>query len=76
MIETIDETQLNELVGKVIGDVAGALSMFMAYLGDQAGVFRALDGAGQMSVGQLAEQTGLNAKYLHEWLGSVCAAGT
>ncbi|QDM39953.1 class I SAM-dependent methyltransferase [Altererythrobacter sp. TH136] len=75
MNEGIDETLLNELVGKVIGDVAGALSMFMAYLGDQAGVFKALDGAGQMSVGQLAEKTGLNAKYLHEWLGSVCGAG-
>ena len=30
MTETIDETVLNDLVGKVIGDVAGALSLFMA----------------------------------------------
>jgi SAM-dependent methyltransferase len=75
MAEAIDETRLNDLVGKVIGDVAGALSLFMAYLGDQAGVFTALDGAGQLSVEQLAAKTGLNPKYLHEWLGSVSAAG-
>ncbi len=75
MTEAIDETRLNDLIGKVIGDVAGALSLYMAYLGDQAGVFDALDGAGRLTVDELAAKTGLNAKYLHEWLGSVCAAG-
>jgi 2-polyprenyl-3-methyl-5-hydroxy-6-metoxy-1,4-benzoquinol methylase len=75
MIEAINETRLNELTGKVIGDVAGALSLFMAYLGDQAGVFAALDGAGRLSVDQLAARSGLHPKYLHEWLGSAAAAG-
>ena len=75
MTEAIDESRLNDLIGKVIGDVAGAMGLFMAYLGDQAGVFAALDGAGRLSVDQLAAKTGLNPKYLHEWLGSVAAAG-
>lgn len=75
MTETINKTVLDDLVGKVIGDVAGAMSLFMAYLGDQAGVFRALDGASRLTIDDLAERTGLNPKYLHEWLGSVCAAG-
>ena len=75
MTEAIDETRLNDLIGKVIGDVAGALSLFMAYLGDQAGVFSALDGAGKLTLADLAAKTGLNEKYLREWLGSVSAAG-
>jgi 2-polyprenyl-3-methyl-5-hydroxy-6-metoxy-1,4-benzoquinol methylase len=75
MTDAIDQTALNDLTEKVIGDVAGALSLFMAYLGDQAGVFSALDGAGRRSVGELATAVGLNPKYLREWLGSVCAAG-
>jgi len=75
MSEAINEDRLNELIGKVIGDVAGAMSLFMAYLGDQAGVFAALDGAGRLTLGELAGKTGLNEKYLREWLGSVCAAG-
>jgi ubiquinone/menaquinone biosynthesis C-methylase UbiE len=75
MIEAINETRLNELTGKVIGDVAGALSLFMAYLGDQAGVFAALDGAGRLSVDELAARSGLHPKYLHQWLGSAAAAG-
>src|SRR5690606_5476706 len=73
--DNFDETHLNELIGKVIGDVAGALSLYMAYLGDQAGVFAALDGAGRLTLDELAAKTGLNPKYLREWLGSVSAAG-
>ncbi|MBW8755134.1 MAG: methyltransferase domain-containing protein [Sphingomonadales bacterium] len=75
MAEDFDETKLNALIGKVIGDVAGAMSLFLAYIGDQAGVFAALDGAGRLTVDQLAEKAGYNRKYLHEWLGSVAAAG-
>lgn len=71
----VNMEKLEALAGKVIGDVAGALSLYMAYLGDQAGLFDAIDGGGRMTVDQIAEKTGLNPKYLHEWLGSVCAAG-
>lgn len=75
MTDQIDMQKVEELAGKVVGDVAGALSLFMAYIGDQTGVFEALDGSGRLTVVQLAEKTGLNEKYLHEWLGSVSAAG-
>lgn len=71
----VDMEKLEALAGKVIGDVAGALSLFMAYLGDQAGVFTALDEGGRMSVDELAAKTGMNPKYIHEWMGSVAAAG-
>ncbi|WP_247711438.1 class I SAM-dependent methyltransferase [Qipengyuania gelatinilytica] len=67
--------KVEELAGKVIGDVAGAMSLFMAFLGDKAGVFDKLDGQGRVSLEKAAELTGLNPKYLHQWLGSVCAAG-
>jgi 2-polyprenyl-3-methyl-5-hydroxy-6-metoxy-1,4-benzoquinol methylase len=75
MAEDFDETKLNELIGTVIGDVAGAVSLFLAYMGDQTGVFAALDGAGRLTADELAAKTGLNRKYLHQWLGSVSAAG-
>jgi SAM-dependent methyltransferase len=75
MTETIDSNRVEELAGKVVGDIAGALSVFMAYLGDQAGLFDAMDGKGPLTVDQIAEATGMNPKYLHEWLGSVSAAG-
>jgi len=74
-MEDFDETKLNDLIGKVIGDVAGALSLFLSYIGDQAGVFAALDGAGRLTADELAAKTGYNRKYVHQWLGSMSAAG-
>jgi 2-polyprenyl-3-methyl-5-hydroxy-6-metoxy-1,4-benzoquinol methylase len=47
----------------------------MAYMGDQAGVWAAMDGEGPMTLDQLATKTGLEPKYLREWLGSIAAAG-
>lgn len=74
-MDEVDGAKVEELAGKVVGDVAAALSLYMAYLGDQTGVFDAMDGEGRMTLDQIATKTGQNAKYLHEWLGSVCAAG-
>lgn len=75
MTQPLDESKLQDLIGKVIGDVAGSMSVFLAYIGDQAGLFAALDGAGEMTVDALAAKTGINRQYLNEWLGSVSAAG-
>ncbi|WP_424362764.1 methyltransferase domain-containing protein [Methylocystis parvus] len=75
MSESLDEKKLEALTGKVVVDVAGAMGVLMAYIGDQAGVYRALDEMGPATVAQLSQKTGLNAKYLHEWLGSNAAAG-
>lgn len=75
MSEQIDFAKVQTMAGKVMHDVAGAVSLMMAYLGDQAGVFAAMDGEGPMTLDQLAAKTGLEPKYLREWLGSVAAAG-
>ncbi len=75
MSETIDFDKVHEMAGKVMHDVAGAVSLMMAYMGDQAGVFAAMDGEGPMTLEQLVGKTGMEPKYLREWLGSVSAAG-
>ncbi|RMD87175.1 MAG: class I SAM-dependent methyltransferase [Alphaproteobacteria bacterium] len=71
----LDEKKLQEFAGKAVGDVAGAMSLLMAYIGDQAGVYVAMDGAGPMTADALAERTGLNARYLREWLSANAVAG-
>ena len=75
MTEQIDEAALGALMGKVVGDVAGAMGLLMAYLGDQAGVYQALDEAGPVTVEELAAKTGMSPIYLREWLGANAAAG-
>ena len=75
MAAELDQGKLDQLMGKVVSDVAGAMGVFMAYLGDQAGVYRSLDEAGPLTIDGLASRTGLNPKYLREWLGANAAAG-
>ena len=75
MSPQVDDILLQNLVGTVVGDVAGAMGLLMAYIGDQAGVYRAMVDADPMTADELAEKIGLNPKYLHEWLGANAAAG-
>ncbi|QIZ78314.1 class I SAM-dependent methyltransferase [Ferrimonas lipolytica] len=73
--QPLNEQSLMELQGKVIGDVSGAMGLLMAYIGDQAGVYTELERAGACSSNELARRTGLNVRYLHEWLCANAAAG-
>jgi len=71
----LDEAELEALAGKVVGDVAGAMGVLLAYIGDQTGVYVALEEAGPCSAEKLASKLGMNAKYIHEWLASNAANG-
>jgi 2-polyprenyl-3-methyl-5-hydroxy-6-metoxy-1,4-benzoquinol methylase len=58
-----------------MGDVGGAIGLLMAYMGDQAGVYKVLEKEGPCTCGVLAEKSGINARYLREWLSSNAASG-
>ena len=74
-MQALDTEKLEALSGKVIGDVSGAMGLLMAYLGDQTGVYAALDQHGPCSVAELTEKSGLNERYLQEWLSANAALG-
>jgi protein-L-isoaspartate O-methyltransferase len=57
-----------------VEDVAAALRGPLLYIGDRLGIFRAMAGSGAVSVDELAAKTGLNARYLREWLGAMVSA--
>ena len=71
----LNQQRFEALQGKVMGDVGGAVGLFMAYLGDQAGVYRGLEALGAATHEELAEHTGLNPRYLREWLSANAAFG-
>ena len=75
MNDMAEPSKLDALSGKVVGDIAGALGILMAYLGDQTGLYDKLDQGGPQTIDQLSDASGLNPKYLREWLGSNAAAG-
>ena len=53
----------------------GEVVSLMIHLGDRLGLYAALDGAGTVSPGELADKTGLNERWLLEWLRGQVAAG-
>ncbi|MFW6027610.1 MAG: class I SAM-dependent methyltransferase [bacterium] len=73
--DSFDQSKFEELQGKVIADVGGAMGLFMAYIGDQTGVYRALEEHGPCGHKLLAEKAGVDERYLREWLSANAAAG-
>src|SRR5579872_5378718 len=53
----------------------GELVSLMVHLGDRLGLYRALDGAGAVTPGELAARTGLHERWVREWLRGQAAAG-
>ncbi|HFB66548.1 MAG TPA: class I SAM-dependent methyltransferase [Aeromonadales bacterium] len=75
MTTEFNENKFNDLFAKVLADVGGAIGLLMAYMGDQAGVYKALEESGPSTHEALAEKLGMNERYLREWLSSNAAAG-
>lgn len=74
-IEDVDMSAVEELHGKVIGDVAGSLGLLMAYVGDQLDLYSALAEISPASSQALADSTGIRERYVREWLSANAAAG-
>jgi len=71
----ISHEKLMELFGNVFNDVAGSMAIMMSYLGDQTGVYQAMDKLGSASVKDIAEEADVNERYLLEWLSSNAGRG-
>jgi hypothetical protein len=50
----VDEAKLNELVGKMVGDMGAAMSTALIVLGDRVGLYKAMDGAGPLTSEEVA----------------------
>ena len=73
--QEFDQEKFDELQGKVFADVGGAMAVLISYVGDQAGAYKALENAGPCTATKLAEKSGIDARYLLEWLSANAAAG-
>jgi 2-polyprenyl-3-methyl-5-hydroxy-6-metoxy-1,4-benzoquinol methylase len=70
----LDLEKAKQVAQTVVGDVATAVHAALCFIGDRLGLFKALADAGPVTADLLAQKTGLNARYLREWLGSMAAA--
>ncbi|MFN8031665.1 MAG: methyltransferase domain-containing protein [Dermatophilaceae bacterium] len=71
----IDEAKLNEFVGRVLGDLGGAVSIPLVRIGDALGLYTTLKEIGPASAEELAAATGCAPRYVREWLAAQAASG-
>lgn len=73
--DAVDEAAVEAFAEKVLGDMTGAYTFFMAGIGDRLGLFTDLAEHGPATSDELADRTGLAERYLREWLRGMAAAG-
>src|SRR4051812_23121821 len=71
----VDQARLEELLGQIARDGAGARAYPLALVGDRLGLFSTLAAGEPVTSTELAERTGLAERYLREWLLAMAAAG-
>ena len=69
-----DPLEVGAFALTVWGYKQGEVVSLMIHLGDRLGLYRALDGAGPVTAAELAERTGLQERWLLEWLRGQAAA--
>src|SRR5438477_7263710 len=69
-----DPAVLDALGKRIEGDLAGATTVGLIYLGDRLGLFAALRDGGPATAPELAARCGLVERYVREWLAGMAAA--
>jgi 2-polyprenyl-3-methyl-5-hydroxy-6-metoxy-1,4-benzoquinol methylase len=71
----LDPDKLKDYAKRVFGALGGAMTSTMIYLGDQLGLYGELADNGPATSDELAKRTGLDERWLREWLNQQGAAG-
>jgi SAM-dependent methyltransferase len=70
-----DPDRLRDFARRLFGHLNGAVTSTLVYLGDELGLYRALAEGGAASSAELAERSGLDERWVREWLYNQAAAG-
>lgn len=71
----IDPDALDRFMGQFVTDLGATLSAALVVIGDELGLYRALDEAGPLNADALAARTGTDPRYVREWLSNQAAGG-
>ena len=72
--KNFDKARAKAFTGKVISDVAGAVTLHLCAIGDRLGLFKDLAENGPADPEAFAMRTGIDARYAREWLEAMAAA--
>ncbi len=71
----MDKQRSQQFMQTLVGDLGTALAAVLVSVGDEAGLFRAMAGAGPLRPQVLAERSGVHVRYVEEWLAAMSGAG-
>ncbi|HEX6317594.1 MAG TPA: class I SAM-dependent methyltransferase [Burkholderiales bacterium] len=71
----MDREKTKQVAEQVFRDMAGAMTAGMVYVGTRTGLFRAMQGKGAMRLEDVIAASGLQARYVEEWLKGMTSAG-
>ena len=72
---TTEEADIGAFVGKVLGDLGGAVSVPLVRIGDALGLYRAIAEIGPATPDEVASAAGCAPRYVREWLSAQAASG-
>lgn len=75
MTTTIDETRLEQFVGRFVADLGAVLHAATVLVGDRLGLYAAMADGRPVTAGELADRTGTEERYVAEWLAAQAASG-
>jgi len=67
--------KLNELVGKLVGDLGASIAGASVLIGDRLGLYKAMADGTPITPSELAKKTSLHERYVREWLSGQAASG-
>lgn len=73
-VDRLDPDEVARFAFRVWSYKQGEMVSLLIHLGDRLGLYRALDGAGRVTAEELAARTGLQSRWLREWLRGNAAA--
>ncbi|MFN3658142.1 MAG: class I SAM-dependent methyltransferase [Pseudolabrys sp.] len=71
----MNQDKVNQLLGKLVGDLSAGYGGVMISLGAKLGLFKAMKGAGPLTSQEVAKRAGCAERYVREWLNAQTAAG-
>lgn len=71
----VDETLLEEFVGRFAGDLGAIMHAATVLVGDRLGLYRAMADGEPVTASTLSERTGCDERWLAEWLAAQAASG-
>jgi hypothetical protein len=70
----VDDAKLHQFIGQMLSDLGGAASVALVRIGDALGLYKTIHERGPMTVAELADASGVNQRYLREWLSHQAAS--